>query len=237
MNVSNTQVQLQPAFILQHRKYRESSLILDVLTRDYGVVSILARGVRKPKSKTAGILLAFTQLQISYIDRHELKLLTHVEIGEVTAKLEKISLYCGFYINELVSYFLHKNDPHPEVYEQYQHCLSLLAKTQNTEQILRFFELNLIEYIGYGFELTVDAKEDAPVNTLKKYYCDGETGMIESITGYVSGKTLLSLAARESLNEQALYEAKQLMRWVIDFQLQGKELKSRAVLAKIIKQL
>lgn len=235
--MSNSLVQLQPAFILQHRKYRESSLILDVLTRDHGIVSILARGVRKPKSKKAGVLLAFTELKVSYIDRHELKILTHVEFGETGEKLERVSLYCGFYINELVGYFLHKNDPHPEVYQQYQQCLVLLSKTQDTEQILRFFELNLIECIGYGFDLTIDAKEDAPINVSKKYYFDGELGVIESAAGYITGTTLLSLAAREYLNKHALYEAKQLMRRIIDFQLQGKELKSRAVLAKIIKLL
>jgi len=235
--VSNTQVQLQPAFILQHKKYRESSLILDVLTRDFGIVSILARGVRKPKSKTAGLLLAFTDLKLSYIGRNELKILTNVELGETTVQLKGISLYCGFYVNEILSYFLHKNDPHPEVYLEYQHCLALLAKTQETEQILRFFELNLIDYIGYGFELSFDAIKQTQVDAAKKYYCDTETGMIESAEGYVSGATLISLAAREHLDEQALYEAKQLMRRIIDFQLQGKVLKSRAVLAKIIKQL
>ncbi len=237
MFVSNSLVQLQPAFILQHKKYRESSLILDVLTLDHGVVSVLARGVRKPKSKTAGILRAFTALKISYLNRNELKILTQVEPAETAIILQGIPLYCGFYVNELVTYFLHKNDPHPEVYAEYQRCLALLAKNQDTELILRFFELNLIDYIGYGLPLTIDAIKDSPVDAFKKYYYDAETGMIESEVGYIGGATLLKLAARESLSEQALYEAKQLMRRVIDFQLQGKELKSRSVLAKIIKQL
>jgi DNA repair protein RecO (recombination protein O) len=237
MSESNSQVLLQPAFILQHRKYRESSLILDVLTRDYGIVSILARGVRKSKSKTAGVLLAFTSLKISYIDRRELKILTNVELANLTIKLEKTPLYCGFYINELVSYFLHKNDPHPEVYVEYQQCLVLLANTQDTEQILRFFELNLIELIGYGLDLSINAKDESTVKALNKYSFDGNVGMVESITGYISGETLLSLMARNHLNKYALYEAKQLMRRIINFHLQGKVLKSRAVLAKIIKQL
>jgi len=235
--VNESRVQLQPAYILKHRKFRETSLILEVLTRDFGIVSILARGVRKSKSKTAGVLLAFTDLKLSYVGRNELKILTHVELGENITNLTGISLYCGFYINELVGYFLHKNDPHPEVYVEYQRCLALMAKTEEIEQILRFFELNLIEHIGYGFQLTIDAKTDASVCPAEKYYCDSETGMLASVNGYVSGETLFTLEARAHLNEQALYEAKQLMRRVIDFQLQGKQLKSRAVLAKIIKQL
>ena len=235
--MSNSLVQLQPAFILQHRKYRETSLVLDVLTQDFGIVSILARGVRKPKSKTAGLLLAFTALKLSYVGRNELKILTHVELDILTDKLKGISLYCGFYINELIGYLLYKNDPHPEVYAEYKQCLALMTKTQETEQILRFFELNLIEYIGYGFQLTLDIKTDAIVQPVKKYYFYNNLGMVEDKLGYVSGATLLVLEARESLDKQALYEAKKLMRCILDFQLQGKELKSRAVLAKIIKQL
>ncbi len=236
--MNDSVVQLQPAFILQQRKYRESSLIVDVLTRDHGVVSILARGVRKPKSKTAGLLLAFTGLKLSYIGRHELKVLTHVELDEMTAKLKGISLYCGFYINELISYFLHKNDPHPEVYLEYQHCLALMAESsENTELILRFFELNLIEYIGYGFQLTLDSKTDELVQSEEKYSYQSGSGVVSDKKGYISGRTLLALEARRSLDKQGLHEAKLLMRRIIDFQLQGKALKSRAVLAKIIKQL
>lgn len=236
--MSDTQVLLQPGFILKHMKYRESSLILDVLTRDFGIVSILARGVRKPKSKTAGVLLAFTALKLSYLDRHELKILTHAELDDETTRLTGISLYCAFYINELVGYFLHKNDPHPEVFVQYQQCLAAMAETQNTEQILRFFELNLIEQIGYGIQLSTDLMADALVQPLNKYYYDdGLSGMVQSDEGYVSGNTLFALETRNQLDQQALYEAKQLMRRIIDFHLQGKELKSRAVLAKIIRQL
>jgi len=235
--MNDNQVYLQPAFILQHRKYRESSLILDVITEDYGVVTLLARGVRKKKSKTAGLLLAFTPLKLSFVGRHELKILTHVELDSTVIKLNGLSLYCGFYINELVSHFLHKNDPHPEVFYEYQQCLILLAENKKREQVLRFFEINLIGHIGYGVQLVVDAEENEPVKLLMSYCYVAEKGMVKRLKGYVCGETLYALNAREQLTEKALFESKQLMRQVIDFQLQGKELKSRAVLAKIIKQL
>ena len=235
--MNDSVVILQPAFILQHRKYRETSLILDVLTRDFGIVSILARGVRKNKSKTAGLLLAFSALKISYVGKNELKVLTHVEVDSSPIKLTHLSLYCGFYVNEIVSCFLHKNDPHPEVFTEYQKCLALLADSKDIEEILRFFELNLIEHIGYGVQLTIDADFETVVQPQKRYCFSGGSGMVENSKGYICGETLLLLEARESLDKQALYEAKQLMRRMIDFQLQGKELKSRAVLANIIKQI
>lgn len=235
--LDQSNVLLQPAYILQHRKYRESSLIIDVLTRDFGIVSILARGVRKKKSKTAGLLLAFSALKLSYAGKNELKLLTHVELDSAPMKLTGLSLYCSFYINELIRYFLHKHDPHPEVFAEYHQCLTQLANATETEEILRFFELNLLEHIGYGVQLTFNADTGDLVQPSIKYYFSGEVGMLESIKGYVCGETLFALAAREPLGKQGLSEAKHLMRRIIDFQLQGKALKSRAVLAKIIKQL
>jgi DNA repair protein RecO (recombination protein O) len=235
--MNETVIQLQPAFIMQHKKFRETSIIMDVFTRDFGIVSILAKGVRKKKSKTAGILLAFNALKLSYMGKNELKLLTHVELDSSIKKLQSVSLYCGYYINELICCLLHKHDPHPEVFAEYKRRLILLADAKKIEENLRFFELNLLHHIGYGVQLTIEANSNTLVNPFKKYYFGDKAGMIESEKGYIYGKTLLALDARNTLNTKALYESKHLMRQVINFQLQGKQLKSRVVLAKIIKQL
>jgi DNA repair protein RecO (recombination protein O) len=231
-------VHLQPAFILQHKKYRETSVIIDVLTKEFGVVSILARGVRKKKSKLAGLLLPFTALKISYIGKSDLKILTHAELDSLSFNLKGLSLYCGFYVNELIYLFIHKYDPYPEVYTIYSRCLLLLSDSSlEVEETLRFFELDLIECLGYGVQLNYDNQTSTVVRAQVKYLFRGELGVVEHIEGYIDGDTLLALNARHTLNKEALYEAKKLMRQVINFQLQGKKLKSRLVLAKIIKQL
>lgn len=236
--MSESIVYLQPAFILQHKKYRETSLIIDVLTHNFGIVSILARGVRKKKSILAGLLVPFTALKLSYIGKNDLKILTHVELNSLDFDLKGVALYCGFYINELIFSFLHKYDPHPEIYYQYCACLSRLNDSLvEIEEILRFFELDLIECLGYGIRLDYDAQSNTAIKSEEKYFFSSELGMLESTQGYIGGDTLLALKERNTLSKQALYEAKQLMRRVISFQLQGKELKSRLVLAKIIKKL
>ena len=97
--MTDQSVSLQPGFILQQRAYRESSVLLEVFTRDHGIVSLVAKGVRKQKSTLAGVLQAFTQLQVSYLGRHELKTLTHAEYVQHFA-LQRLALYCGFYVNE-----------------------------------------------------------------------------------------------------------------------------------------
>ena len=106
--MTDSAVYLQPAFILQQRKFRETSLIIDVLTRDFGRVSLLAKGVRKAKSKTAGLLQPFIPLTLSYFGKTELKTLTDVEITQPFIQLQGLALYCGFYVNELVGCFLHR---------------------------------------------------------------------------------------------------------------------------------
>jgi DNA repair protein RecO (recombination protein O) len=264
--MTETAVYLQPAFILQQRKYRETSLIIDALTRDFGRISLLAKGVRKAKSKTAGTLQPFIPLTISYVGKAELKTLVDVErrassrqacgihsipgdcrtgsgpvrgihsipgdIIQPFNEIKGLALYCGFYINELVACFLHKYDPHPEVFGYYGECLSCLAKGSNMEAALRLFELNLLECAGYGLQLEYDDHEK-PIDSLKRYDFNVGQGPVAVADGQISGKTLQALSSRELIDPQVLSEAKLLMRTVIDVYLQGRQLKSRAVINKV----
>ncbi|MCK9397179.1 MAG: DNA repair protein RecO [Methylobacter sp.] len=230
--MTETAVYLQPAFILQQRKYRETSLIIDAFTRDFGRISLLAKGVRKTKSKTAGMLQPFIPLTISYFGKTELKTLTDVEMVQPFSQIKGLALYCGFYINELVACFLHKYDPHPEVFGHYRECLSGLADGDGMEAALRLFELNLMECSGYGLQLEY-ADNEKPIESLKKYDFNVGQGPVEVVKGPFSGRTLQALNSRELIDPQVLSEAKILMRAVIDIYLQGRPLKSRAVINKV----
>lgn len=230
--MTETAVYLQPAFILQHRKYRETSLIIDVLTRDFGRLSLVAKGVKKSKSKTAGVLQPFIPLLISYLGKAELKTLTDVEIAQPLMQLKGLAFYCGFYVNELISRFLHKYDPHPEVFADYHECLSRLSIGSDIEAALRIFELNLMDHIGYGLQLEYDVN-GASITPLKHYAFNVRHGFVEAVDGCFSGKALLAIKSRAFTDPLVLSEAKMLMRTVIDTHLQGKPLKSRTVINKI----
>lgn len=233
--MNGSAVYLQPAFILQHRPYRETSLLLEVFTRDFGIVSILAKGVRKEKSKMAGLLLPFCALKLSFSDRNELKVLTQAEYVNGYA-LQRLALYCGFYINELVQIFVHKHDPHPEIFVCYERCLSDLSAGNPIEQTLRYFELDLLQEAGYAVQLDAEGN-GKPVQFGQRYDFLADFGMVADHNGLVGGETLTLLAARLPLDGQGLVEAKWLLRKMLDGHLQGRPLKSRDVLAKIIKHL
>ncbi|MDP2903199.1 MAG: DNA repair protein RecO, partial [Methylovulum sp.] len=228
--MTETVVYLQPAFILKQQKYRETSLIIDALTQDFGRVPILAKGVRKLKSKTAGLLQPFVPLNISYVGKAELKILTDVEIIPPSPQLTGLALYCGFYVNELTGFFLHKYDPHPEVFADYQKCLFGLATVSNIEAALRIFECELMAHIGYGLQLEYSACNGQPIDPAKKYFFNKGKGLVEAEQGMFSGVTLLAIKRKEFTDRQVLSEAKLLMRAVIDSHLQGKPLKSRIVI-------
>ncbi len=231
--MNESAVLLQPAFVLRHNNYRESSLILDVLTRDNGIVSVLAKGVRRKKSSSAGLLMPFAELRLSFQGRSDLKLLTSVERLGQPIPLAGSVLFCAFYISELVAHFLHKHDPYPEVYTLYRQCLQDLCSADKVEQTLRFFELNLLTHVGYGVTLTHDAANGEPVDPGLRYTYQHGTGLVKSGCGEVGGHTLLTLAQEGGLDKPALAEAKLLIRMVLNEHLQGKTLKSRAVLAQV----
>jgi DNA repair protein RecO (recombination protein O) len=225
---------LQPAFVLHQQKYRETSLILDVLTRDFGRVPLIAKGVRKPKSKTAALLQPFVPITITYHSKTELGTLTHVEPSSPPSPLRGLAIYCGFYINELLGHFLHTYDPNPDVFWAYQTCLQGLADHHQLQTALRIFELELLNHCGYGLDFTQTADTFEPIDPEKKYHFKKGLGLVASANGPLSGTTLHALAAYDFASPQIQTEAKWLMRTVIDSHLQGKPLKSRAVIQQII---
>ncbi len=227
----------QPGYILHQQHYRETSLIIDVLTRDFGRITLLAKGVRKTKSKTTGILRPFNSLSLSFVGNSNLKVLTQVEQTEGTGNLSGMALYCGFYINELIRSFLHQDDPHPEIYWDYQDCIMQLAQIDFAEAALRIFEIKLMENIGYGLQFGFDARHRKPIDSNKKYLFNKDDGLVEDTDGAFSGSALLAMEQKDFTDPLVLIEAKKLMRTVIDARLQGKRLKSRDVINNIIKRL
>lgn len=228
----------QPAYILKQADYRESSLLIDVLTRDFGRLSMLAKGVRKVKSKTAGLLRPFLALSISFTGKSDLKTLTDAElITGPGCLLEGIALYCGFYVNELITLFLHQHDPHPELFKHYEYCLKSLSDYNRLEAALRNFELNLLDETGYGLRLGYDINQEKSVAAGKKYLFNKENGMIEDVKGTISGATLMAMHNRNFEDPLVLSEAKQLMRMVIDTHLHGKRIKSRAVMQEVFRRI
>src|SRR6476469_1823173 len=101
-NASRVRCDAQPAFVLHSYPYRETSLVLEIFTRNYGRIALMARGARRPRSALRGVLLAFQPLLLSWAGRSELCTLHKAEWCGGLTQLKGIALLCGFYMNELL---------------------------------------------------------------------------------------------------------------------------------------
>ena len=142
---SQRRVQQQPAYILHHRPFRDSSQILDVISFDHGKLSIVARGVRGAKSRLRGYLRPFMPLALSWVQRTGLGTLTGAEVNGAPLSLTGDALLSGYYINELLLHFLHKHDPQPDIFSIYEQTIRSLAGTEDIAPKLRDFEVELLE--------------------------------------------------------------------------------------------
>ena len=161
---------LEPAYILHARHYRNTSLILDLLTRDSGRYSMVVKGARSSTSKLRGRLQPFTPLLEAPVGRGELKTSTAIDFPLKPHRLVGDSLLFGLYINELLYRLLGKFDPVGELYANYEELMECLQNQQNDVNTIRRFELNLLQELGYGINFTYDARNSQPID-VQRHYC------------------------------------------------------------------
>jgi DNA repair protein RecO (recombination protein O) len=226
----------QPAFVLHAYPFRETSLIVEVFSRDYGRVSLLARGARRPRSALRGLLLGFQPLEIAWAGKNEVKTLMKAEWQGGQPLLTGKALYCGYYLNELLIHLLPREDAHERLFSVYVETLRRFADTL-LESDLRCFEKALLQELGYGPMLDRDVAGAALVPD--GYYAyEIERGPLRlpgpgSSGLAVRGKTLIDLAQGELGDPRSQAEAKQLMRALIAHYTGGKELATRKIFMEL----
>jgi DNA repair protein RecO (recombination protein O) len=181
-------------------------------------------------------LRPFLPINIGYFGAQSLKTLQHVESGNKEFCFPEFNIYCGFYINELIRYLLPEGEPYPDVFMAYLNCLEALQDNKSVESALRCFEIQLIESLGYGLQLEFDAATGDAIQAEYRYQFDIEQGASFDKKGTIDGSTLIAMRLKTYTTSTQLQQAKQLMRSVIDFYLQGKALKTRSLMSKLILQ-
>lgn len=226
----------QPAFILHRRDFQNSSLILELLTRDYGRISVVVKAAKKRRDRSC--FEYCTRLSVGWTGTGELKTLTHIDSH--TISMDGTSTLCVFYINELLLYLLPKQDSHLDIFERYQMFVLELAHEKpdqiNLEILLRNFEMNLLKELGIMPALDIESELEISVQPDLLYKYDPVKGVTRdlSVRGErIRGDILIAIQQRDFQHENALSYAKGLLRQIIDYNLQGRALQSR----KLYKQL
>jgi len=231
---SPRRVQEQPAYILHHRPFRDTSQLLDVISRDHGKLALVARGSRGAKSRLRGILRPFQALRLSWFIRSDLGTLTGAEVDAAPVSLTGDALLSAYYVNELVLNFLHRHDAQPEIFDAYARTITVLASSVEIAANLRVFEIELLRLLGYALNLDFDAATHQPLDAREYYEYRVEQGpvRVERNTGQMvfGGDVLSAIGSARFDDPKILLAAGRLLREVISYHLDGKELNTRKVL-------
>jgi DNA repair protein RecO (recombination protein O) len=230
-------IQQHPAYILHHRPFRDSSQILDIISREHGKLSLVARGSRGAKSRLRGILRPFMPLSLSWFLKSDLGTLTGAEVNGAPLSLSGDGLLSGYYVNELLLHFLHRHDPQPDIFDLYARAIQSLAATESIAACLRHFEIELLKQIGYALNFDHESGSQQVLQADQNYEYRIEQGpvAVNKTEGSLvfSGAMLGAIGAQEFDDSGTLRAASRLMREVVAFYMGGKELKSRRVLLDV----
>jgi DNA repair protein RecO (recombination protein O) len=228
----------QPAFVLHSYPYKETSLIVDMFTRDYGRIGLVAKGAKRPYSKLRGVLQTFQPLQASWSGKSELRTMIDAEWVGGMLPLERTALLCGFYLNELLVKLLARDDPHPALFDHYVATLNQLAHNEPAPIVLRKFERTLLKETGVAADLTRCTSTRALVDSQLDYVVDPERGPRRATAAdtwpAVSGKTLLDMEGEDYADPATQAQSKQLMRFLLAHHLGGTPLNTRQILIDLM---
>jgi len=229
-------VERQPAFVLHARPYRETSLLLECLSRDYGRIGLVARGVRRERSRwPRGLLQPLVPLALGWSGRGEIATLIDAEAAGTPLQFAGEALFCTMYLNELVLRLIARYDPHGEIFALYAATLARLAERDDPAWTLRRFERDLLAELGYGLLLDAEADSGEPLVPEADYVYLPEHGPVpfagQPRALRLRGAALLALARDERPGLADLVALRRLMRALIGHQLGGGQLKAWSLLA------
>lgn len=200
----------EPAFVVHRYDWSESSLILELLTRHFGRVAVVAKGAKKPSSNFRPILLPLQLLHVAFGGDGEIRTLRAAEWvgGQVMPTGD--ALLSGYYLNELMLRLLARDDPHPALFDAYAATVRVLAgeDPQALQPALRAFELLLLREIGLLPTLDVQTATLAPLVPQARYGLRPEAGLVEASgddRAWLSGAQWLALQV--ALDDPASYSA------------------------------
>lgn len=226
--MSSARIELQPAWLLSQKPYRETSELIEVLTPRHGRIGLVARGLRGPRAKQRGVVSLFRPLLLSWLEKGDLGTMTAAESGGVEVRLEGERLFHGWYLNELLLRLLPRHDPHPALYTAYAETLQALAgSATQAEAALRLFELRSLEELGYGLPLS-DAFDEAG-----HYRYLGDRGFIacvEGTRGALAGASLNALRSGRLETRAALDDCRRLLRAALEPQVPRSSLRTPQLL-------
>ena len=231
----------EPAYVLHTRAWRETSLLVEVLSQNHGRMGLVARGVGGPKRHVLRAALQPLQyVRLDCVLRGELAQLRQAEALDAAPLLQGDAALAAFYVNELVLRLAPRGDPHSEIFATYGQVRAGLASDAPVAWTLRLFERDLLEALGFGLALDVDV-DGVPIDPAARYRLDPEQGArrVRHDRGQgdrdtaATGSALLALASDTQPGPEDLASLRRALRDVLAHHLGPRGLKSWDMLAEL----
>lgn len=243
-------------YILHQKSFSETSVLLDVFTPTFGIIGLIAKGAKRPKSQFKAYLFPFKLLSFSFVGKSDLKTLTHIDEKTNYTYDHANQLIFGLYVNELILRFLKKEDPHPDLFAVFHLAMGYLFNLNNlclkhqlsknhfSQLILRSIEIALLSSVGYGIDFRTIAQSHSPIIAENYYEYHPTVGFIKNpgMSPSIPGEILI-LMGQLDLNtldefleklqqvkiELALFLkfSKNILRQSLDFHLGEKKIYTR----------
>ncbi len=220
-------------YVLHARPFRESSLLVEVVTSNHGRLGMVARGARRGKATLAGRLQVFRRLYLRWSPRGDLHTLYAAEeLQRHPLPTERMT--AGLYLNELLMRLLTRHDPCQSIFDAYSRTLEGIPRNEMLEPLLRNFELDLLNALGYGLDFSREADLETALTSTGHYRFVVERGFLPVVGGSdrsLSGADLLAMARRDWSRQETLTTAKRVLRMAIETRLGDKPLQTRTLLS------
>lgn len=221
-----TRVFDEPLVLLHARPYRETSVIVSGFSLNHGKVSLLGRGMRRPRR--GRLLQALSCYRVGWSGRSALLTLTEFEV-ELQPSLKGQELAAGFYVAELISRLVGDREPHPRLFAGTRWALENIPL--DVEFVLRRFEKLLLEELGYGLDFEQEAGGSEPIRPDRRYRFDPGAGFtaVDSPRGYPGG-AIRAIGRDDLAGELERKLAKRIFRQALAAHLGPRPLASRRLL-------
>ena len=230
----------EPAFVLHARAWRETSLLVEVLSAEHGRIGLVARGVHGPKRHLLRAALQPLQsIRFDAVQKGELAQLSAAEAVDAAPLLHGDAVLAAFYLNELCLRLAPRHDPQPELHGAYGLARERLRANEPLAWTLRRFERDLLEALGSGFDFASDG-DGVEVDPAARYRIDPEQGprrVLSERAGErretATGSALLALAADVMPDVDDIASLRLPLRAVLLHHLGGRGLKSWDMLGEL----
>ena len=221
-------------FILHAWDWSETSLLLDVLTVRFGRVFLVARGARRASSQYRGLLTAFCPLRFSWSGSNEAKMLTRAEWQGTMVPLTGEALLSGFYVNELVLKLTCREERHPGLFEAYVAVIHDLALGERDAvgPALRRFEMTMLKAAGWAPTIGPDPHPFYTVRAGEVVGIDDASSLDAGETAW-PGDAVRAWLADGTLTAASQRVARDMLRALIEYHLDGRHIHSRRILAEL----